>query len=97
MGTPVFLDRTVSVGTGAQLQENPGFQAVLIQKDSGNGAVYVTGPDVSGREPRVRTKPEQPHEIVVLLIGPGQTCTVLGTPTFRWFRRRADMRPWDTS
>ena len=87
----------VNVGTGDRVGVvDDSIVAVLIRKDRGTGSVVASGDGVDGREPWVITGAEQPLEIVILLVKPGQTCVVLGYPTVRLFRPMLHVEPLDS-
>jgi hypothetical protein len=54
--------------------------AILVKKNSANGAVRVDAPDM----PNVVTGPDQ-KGFVIVVIFPGQTCRIFLNPTLRYF------------
>lgn len=66
--------------------------AVLVRKDSADGAVYVSGPGTMKEVPWVRTGPDKGKGVVILIIKTGQTCVILGSSVVRYFRPRIPVK-----
>ena len=72
---------------------HPHVQAILVKTQSGDGFVRVAGDGRSEISPAVpisivATGPEFATEYHVLVLKPGQSCLVAGTPKIRLFRER---------
>ncbi|KAI9891859.1 MAG: hypothetical protein M1814_002244 [Vezdaea aestivalis] len=58
--------------------------AILVKKDGPWGAVRVFSEPVTN----LVTGPTQGDGFAIVVIKPGQTCRLFGTPSMRYFRRR---------
>jgi len=57
--------------------------AVLVMEKSGDGAVRVTGGGEG--DDNIVTNPTQAARKWVIIVKQGQTCAILGQPSFRYF------------
>ena len=81
MGQDVALD-SEKVGENFEAV-GPSVCAILLRKDSAWGAVRVYSNPIKN----IVSGPNQGTGFVIVVIEPGQTCRIFGTPSVRYFHR----------
>jgi hypothetical protein len=61
---------------------DPSVRAILVKIHGGGGAVRVFGDIIRN----VVTGPKEPAGFVILVVRPGESCRLFGSPTVRYFR-----------
>ncbi len=82
VGHDVTLD-SEKVGGNFEAVDSSSVCAILLRKDSAWGAVRVYSNPIKN----IVSGPNQGTGFVIIVIGPGQTCRLFGTPSVRYFHR----------
>ncbi|OCL14012.1 hypothetical protein AOQ84DRAFT_359276 [Glonium stellatum] len=71
-----------TIGTDFEMVDSS-VRAILVKKHSAGGAVRVFGNPIRN----VVTGPNEGAGFVIVIVGPGETCRLFGSPSIRYFRR----------
>ncbi len=80
----MLLDPKEKVGTNFEEVEST-VRAILLKKNSAWGSVRVFGNSINN----VVSGPNQGAGFVIVVIGRGETCRLIGNPSVRYFHRRS--------
>lgn len=75
-----------TVGNGGYDVADSSVCAVLVKRKSGDGAVRVTG--LGDEDENVVTGPREKSGYCIVVVKPGQICSILGKPSYRFITRQ---------
>lgn len=85
IGEDVEIDEE-TVGSGEYDVADSSVCAIVVTRNSENGAVRVTG--LGNEDENVVTGPRQESGYCIVVVKSGQLCSILGKPTYRFIKRR---------